>query len=239
LSTIFTLCIFSDIYIKEKFQTQGLSSKEAEKLANESLNEFWIGNNKIAAITKNRIIILDKTGKRIYFVFPGAKIYIETSLPLDPLNIRSNEVGTLLQRIQFQMAVTPTNETKKIKNRMCKKYIVENWTMDAGARKGEVKRIVWLTTAVPFNLDLYWDVVTHILKLVNDDEAFFTELDKIKGLSMESESIRTLQGTSVTTHQEVVEITEKTAPAGIYSVPNGYAKQEMLSIPDLLTLLRD
>jgi len=236
---LFTSMVFSDFYIKEKYQAGALNNKGKADIDEGTVSEYWIGNDKIAAQTENRTVILDNNANRIYFIFPGTKTYIESQFPMEPSKLRSTEVGNLLSRIQFQMSVSPTSEKKTIKNRSCTKYIISNWVVDGSNRKGEVKRTVWITSDVPFNLDLYWDIVTHLLKLVSDDQDFFKELEKSKGFPMKSESLRDLNGVPITTTQEIIEVSEKKAPTGIYSVPKGYKKQETLSVPDLLTLLKD
>jgi hypothetical protein len=239
LIMISTTVMLPDIYIKEKFQTGTLSNQPQKDLSGETENEFWIGKNRGTAITKNRIIILDKNEKRIFFILPASRIYVEGRLPMDAQVIRSTEAGALLQQVEFGMAVTPTDEKQTIKGRQCKKYRVDNWILENGKRKGELTRTLWITGTVPFDLDLYWELVTHILRLVSDSEDFFRELEKIKGFPMVSESFREVQGTTIKTRQEVVEIAEKTPPAGIYAIPSGYTRQETLSLPDLLTLLKD
>lgn len=229
-----------DTYIKEtsRMDLTKIPTK-SNKPVDESVNEFWLGNGKAIAITRSRVVILDKTRNRVFFVLPATKTYIESPLPMDSWSLRSNQVGAALERLEFKVAVTPTSRTKTIKNRLCKEYMVENWVLNRQQQTGEVKRTLWVTTDVPFKLDLYWEVVTLMLQLVNDDEGFFKEMAKIKGLTMASESYRTVQGLAAKTVQQVVEISEKKAPAGIYSVPPDYTKKETLSISDLVKILKD
>ena len=42
-----------------------------------------------------------------------------------------------------------------------------------------------------------------------------------------------VMGNSMNDDHEVVEISKKTAPAGIYAVPAGYTKQDKIDIPGM------
>ena len=56
---------------------------------------------------------------------------------------------------------------------------------------------------------------------------------KIKGFWISSETTMEMMGAKIRTTSEVVEISKKTPPAGVYSVPAGYTKQDKLSMQDM------
>ena len=51
------------------------------------------------------------------------------------------------------------------------------------------------------------------------------EMKKIKGLIVLSTGTTSMMGTDVKTTQELLEVSEKMAPAGTYNIPTGYKKQ--------------
>jgi hypothetical protein len=65
------------------------------------------------------------------------------------------------------------------------------------------------------------------------DDASIKELSKIKGFWIAQEMNGEAMGAKIHQKTEVVEITSKPAPAGVYSVPSGYTKQDTLSMQEL------
>jgi len=61
-----------------------------------------------------------------------------------------------------------------------------------------------------------------------------SELNKIKGLWVAYEMKAQSMGTEISSRAELVEISQKPAPAGIYTMPAGYQKRDKLSREDIL-----
>ena len=55
----------------------------------------------------------------------------------------------------------------------------------------------------------------------------------VEGFHMKMEMVMNMMGTDMKTTDEVVEIAEKPAPPGTYSVPEGYSKQEKFTFEDM------
>jgi hypothetical protein len=51
------------------------------------------------------------------------------------------------------------------------------------------------------------------------------EMEKIKGVVVLQEGTMSMMGTDVKSSQELLEVDEKSAPAGTYEPPSGYKKQ--------------
>ena len=58
-------------------------------------------------------------------------------------------------------------------------------------------------------------------------------MKKIKGFWISSETSSEMMGAKFRSVTETVEISKKSPPAGVYSVPAGYAKQDKFSMQDL------
>ena len=90
---------------------------------------------------------------------------------------------------------------------------------------------VWASTDVGFDTAAFnAKFLGNIMKgQMMMDDASIKELGKIKGFQIATES--EMFGAKSTT--EVVEIAKKTAPAGLYALPAGYAKTASLSMDAL------
>jgi len=94
---------------------------------------------------------------------------------------------------------------------------------------------VWATKDVPYSWekvtqDMMSQVMAAQLRL---NEKALQEFQKIKGQWIASETTMNMMGNDIRSTTEVVEITQKDAPPGTYSVPRGYTKKEKLSQEDL------
>ena len=63
--------------------------------------------------------------------------------------------------------------------------------------------------------------------------ASITEFMKINGYQVASEMTMNMMGANMKVTSQVVEITKKDAPAGVYSVPAGFTKKDTLSLQDM------
>ena len=59
------------------------------------------------------------------------------------------------------------------------------------------------------------------------------EMEKIKGFQIKSEMVMDMMGNEINTSFEVVEISEKSAPAGTYAAPEGYTKKDKFGMADM------
>jgi hypothetical protein len=70
-------------------------------------------------------------------------------------------------------------------------------------------------------------------ELSNYDDDLITELLKIDGFSVATESKTYIEGFSVTSRERVIDVSEKTAPPGVYAIPVGFSKKSELTLEDI------
>ncbi len=70
-------------------------------------------------------------------------------------------------------------------------------------------------------------------QMVGLDDASIKELSKINGFVIAQELTGDIMGAEIRQNSEVVEIADKPAPAGIYSVPDGYTQKDTLSMEEV------
>ncbi len=100
----------------------------------------------------------------------------------------------------------------------------------------KMKTKVWITKDVPFDWKTFMNKMflemAKVTMRLNDQS--IQELLKIDGFWIKSESTMNMMGSDINTYQEVVEISQKAAPAGTYTVPEGYKKLDKFSMADLM-----
>lgn len=215
-----------DIYIKTKHKTSEREFAGQKFPAQEEVFEQWIKDDAIASIMPKSKVIVDTKKNRFLVVDPDKKTYAETSLPLEIKNILPKEIAAMADMIQSTVSVTPTGKTKKIGKWNCKEYDVSIDMMMM-----QMKQTTWATTDVPFDWKKVAEMDSHLTKFQSQflGEASIKELLKIEGVPVFSESVVSVMGSEFKTLTEVVEISEKKAPEGMFSVPGDYQKQERLT----------
>lgn len=233
IAGISTLWLNADMYIKQRLHTDGYYYGGVNRAAEEDVDETWLGKKKIASFTKNRVTIVDLEKKRAFILNRNDKTYVESPLPLDLAKLAEDNIAPLLKATQYRGAVKDTGKTKKIGKWTCRRYEVNAYLLYAGTRRNESDSIYWASPDVPLDMEMYGHMKACAQKLTNYGAAFIEESKKIKGFVIARETLAYIKGFGVKSTKEVVEISEKDAPAGIYSIPGDYTKKEKLSIRDL------
>jgi hypothetical protein len=207
----------ADIYVKSKMHSDPMSVMGQSQPAQDSFSEQWIGDSLFAMLSEKNSSVLDLTKNILYIINHKAKTYIEAPLPFDFSSILPAQMATIGQK-------------KTVGTWKCDEYDV---TMNMMMMPMKMK--VYATTDVPFDLKGYMEKVygTSLKAQFRMDDASVKEMMKIQGFWIASETNMEMMGAKIRTTTEVVEISKKTPPAGVYSVPAGYTKQAKLSMQDM------
>ena len=221
----------ADVYIKSKTHTDPMSMMGQNTPAKDDIVEQWMGDDMFAMNTGGNGTVIDLKKGMIYIINHNAKSYIESTLPLDFSKLLPAEMAAMAQgMMKMTVTVTPNGQTKTIGSWPCTGYDVAMQMMMM-----PIKMSVWATTKVPFDLNKYMEktYAAQLAAQLRLDDAAIAEMKKIKGYWIANETIVEMMGSKMRTTSEVVEMTQKTPPAGVYSVPAGYKKQDKLSMQEM------
>ncbi|MHB8094240.1 MAG: DUF4412 domain-containing protein [Candidatus Aminicenantales bacterium] len=221
----------ADVYVKSKVHTDPVSMMGQNQPAQDMVSEQWIGNNQFATLSQKNSTVLD-LGKNVLYIINNAnKTYIEAPLPFEFSSILPAEMASMMQSMmKMTVTVAPTGQTKTVGQWSCKEYDV---TMNMMMMPMKLK--VYATAEVPAELKSFMEkaYATQLKATMRLDDAAVAEMAKIKGFWISSETTMEMMGSKIRSTSEVVEISQKTPPAGVYSVPAGYKKQDKLSMQDM------
>jgi hypothetical protein len=232
LCFLLVLSVFAgaDVYIKSKAHTDAFSMMGQSQPAKDETTEQWLGDDQFATITSAFTIIVDMKKNMLYWVNNGNKTYIESSLPFDFTKIVDAQMAQMMtQMMKMTVTVTPNGQTKTIGQWKCSGYdIALNMAMMP------MKMSVWASPDVPFDVEKFMKFQTTALKAtMRLDDAAVQEMMKVKGFWISTEINAEIMGAKMHSTTEVVEISKKTPPASVYSVPAGYTKKDKLSMEEL------
>ena len=229
LMAVVALFANADVYVKTKTHSDAVSIMGQTTPAKDDVTEQWISDNALAHIGKDQSFIIDLNRNVMDIINHGAKTYVEATLPVDFAKLLPPQAAAMAGMMQMSATVTPGTETKKIGNWNCHLYKVNMSVMGMA-----MPLTVWASTDVPFDTAKFATLFAALLKgQMRFDDASVKEYLKIKGFQIASEMNAEIMGAKIHTTSEALEIGLKTAPAGVYSVPKGYAKKDTLSMDEV------
>jgi hypothetical protein len=215
-----------DTYIKEKTHTDAITMLGMTvSPAQDTYEEIWVSGNKMRMdsydekgnLTDSTIWRGDRT--KMYFIDYANKTYGEMDL--------STDVSGVASMMEMTVKVTPTSESKKIKNWNCKKYVMKIETSIAGITSTTIYEI-WASEDVHIDYGRYMELSQSAISgLLSFTEDIAKELEKVKGYPVLSITTITTMGQSIKSTTELLEYdSHRSVSKGFYNVPKGYTKVE-------------
>lgn len=232
LSIVLSAALSADIYIKTVTQVDPINAMGQSIPARESISEQWISDDFYFVETGTGLAYLyDSKQNLIYLISHRTKSFLELRPPVDYTSLLPPELAPMAQALeQMTISVEPTGETKIINNIKCQGYRLQMTMM-----MYPVEIAIWASEELPVNLKKFLEKVWpefQKLELRASGQAA-SELSKVKGLWISQESRAQIMGMEVKARSEVMEISKKTPPKGIYTLPQGYRKKDRLEMADL------
>jgi hypothetical protein len=222
------LLLPADVYIKTNVHTDAFAMMGQNQPAKDEVTEQWVNNNQLANRSGDRVMIMDMNKKLMYVVNMKDKSFVETALPLDMSKLLPPEAASMASMMKVTVKVTPNGQKKKISQWNCAGYDV-----DMNMMMMQMKMKVWATTDVPFDWKMFSKMYSNVSKMNFMDDAAIAEFGKIAGYQVASEMSMDMMGSKMRVTSQVVEISQKPAPAGTYAVPAGFKKEKSLSMDDM------
>ena len=214
LTVVTVPLLTADVFIKQKVHTDAFSMMGQEQPETDVVQSVWMTERGISTIDakKSHIILFDK--KIQYSINHENKTY--TEIPFDFDKILKGITGDEGDTENMQQAMTGWN---------CTKYI-QKITMAMGS----IEIDVWASPDIKVEVNIYKKYATAIFSGMPGMQANMKklneELQKIKGVTVRSESAMNMMGTTIKTWTEVIELKEGKAPAKVFELPAGYTKTE-------------
>jgi len=232
----------ADIYMKQKVHTDELKVMGQTQPAKDEIMVFWLGENKTRTDQEagtSSILLREK--KVLYMIDHNKKTYSEMPLDLDKMFDEAAAAGAgedpemaeakkkmpgfmkgLMKGMMGSMSakVTETGETKKIGSWNCRKYLIE---MDMGVA-GKTNSEAWATEDLKIDYGLYFTSANAMMASQPGFDKIVKEMQKVKGVIVYQTTKISAMGADITSTTELLECTDKSAPAGNYDVPAGYKK---------------
>ena len=228
---IVPLAIQADVYIKQKNHTDAFQVMGKTEPAKDEVFVTWMGKDKARLDHGEDISIIVRQDKNVMYMINHAEMkYAEMGAGgLDDIltgaisgaGLSDEEKAQTQQMLKGfaqmmkpEATVTDTGETKKIKNWKCKKYIMKTKMMMMSSTSE-----IWATEDIKIDYELFRTLGFSVMAKTPGLKDMLEEMKKIKGITVLSTSSSSAIGAEVKSTQELLEVLEKSAPAGTYDVP--------------------
>jgi hypothetical protein len=242
-----SLFLGADVYTKsvERVKAFELMGKKQQETI--QMKDRWYGKNKYAEIGKDFSTIIDLDKGIMYFALHEPKIYVEIPTDIDGKKLfdfitsLSPKVAEAIKGIRITDAkVNLGSEKKKIANWDCTASEFEMVIIiPAINMMPKFKMKMWMTNDLPKDYEKFKELGEFFMKsivgMLNIDENSQEEMEKmesVEGFQIAADITIEIFGTRIEVESQSLEVTEKPAPPGIYSVPKGYTKKDINFIKD-------
>ena len=232
--------VMGDTFIKQTNHTDAVEIMGRKQAAVDDTMSIWLKDGKSCMqSTDGKTYIFDPRTAELYMVDPTAETY--SVIPMDMTAIfdeavegadeeNKAEVDAARKMMEsmvqsIKVTVTPTDETKTIKDWNTTKYVM-NMTMAMGNTTTEM----WVTEDIKIDMDIYKAVANSRMAAMPGYQKILAETRKIKGIPVLSVSQTAVMGSTIKTTVEILEVTEKEAPSGIFDIPSNYKEVDMMQV---------
>lgn len=191
----------------------------------EETSTVWLGQNRIREDTPDQSVIVNLDDKKIFIVKHKSKSYHALDLPIDIKKLIPEEMAPMFDSVMKQMVmdveVTPTDETRRIGDYDTKKSLVK-LKSPMGL---EMDLVVWASTGTGLDVDTYKRLALEMASMQPTGTEWISKVLAIPGFPVMRETTVKMNGSEMTTREELVGIEDKEPPAGIYAPPSDYKEE--------------
>lgn len=227
---------WADDYLKIRHRSEAYEVMGQKQAASEDIVETWLSKDMARMDTgSNSSVILRGDKQVIYALDHKQKTY--TEIPMNMGQAMSNMLGEMggteeQAQMMAQMmgammkikaGVVDTGRTQKAGQWSCRVY-----EMTLEMPMGDTVSEICATEDIGVDMGLYHQMAHAMMAGQQGFQEMLQEMEKIKGVSVQTVSTANVMGASMKTTEELLEHKKMSAPVGSFDIPVGYAKQRFM-----------
>jgi len=210
----------ADYVITKEKHTDRATVMGKEQPAKDSKEVTWIGKDHMRVEDGDKVTIVRLDLKKLYMLDTKAKTSSTVDLPVDMKKYLPEEMAPMMEQMFSKMTVTvtPTKETKKVKDWETTKYTM-TMTLPMG---GSMDQEMWVAKDAGGKREGWQELYAAIMSANPVRAGMIDEMKKIEGVPVVVERTQKMMGAEIKSRETVVSIEEKEAAEGFYDVPKDY-----------------
>jgi hypothetical protein len=229
LSVLVVACVLAvpawatETLITKRKITDTITAKGMEKPLEIQTELTWLGKDRLRVDVGNWTTLVRSDLGKLYQINHDAKSYSVVDLPFDLKKYITPEEAKKAEDAvaKVTVTVTPTTETKKIKDWNATKYVM---TLNV-PKRGVFTEQIWAVNDVGFDTKAWFEMMSVRMSLQPVGALMAAEQKKIVGMPVFIERSQVLGKNSFTGRDEVLSIECKEAPAGTFDLPKDYKEK--------------
>ncbi len=210
----------ADLKIVKQVHRDGFTVMGQSQPAEDTEQVTWIGDGRMHMDMGDSATIVRLDQMKLYSIDHTAQTYNVLDLPVDLEKLLPPEMKPMLQMMQFEVKVTPTDEYRQVGEWKARRYDVEMTT-----RVMNMKMTQWAAEVGGYEPSAFNEMYVHLNSLQPGMADAVNELRKVDGYVVEQESTITMMGNDIKSTEKAVSIEQADPPAGLYEPPDGYTEK--------------
>lgn len=223
------LCLISlpafagDLVIHSTHHQDAAKAMGVDMPAEDKTSVTWFGKDRMRYESGDEVTIVRTDLKKMWRIDTKAKTYQAIDMPFDLKKYMPEEQYKMMEQFfaNVKVTLTPTQETKKIRDWNCTKYTL---TISM-PMMGDMTQDMWATKDITGDrtaaMEMYVAMQSVMLGGMGGN-TLATEMKKVEGFVVLSEQTRGMGRTKFTSKDEVTSIETKDAPEGAYDLPKDF-----------------
>jgi hypothetical protein len=191
--------------------------------AKDSTSVTWMGKDRMRNEEGTEVTIVRADQKKMYLLDTKAKTYSVLDMPVQIEKFIPEEMAPMMTSMfaSMKMTVTPTTETKKVRDWTATKY-----TMSMTMPMGSSTQVVWATKDVAYDPAAFQQLKSAMMSLMPGGASMAEEWKKVEGFPVLTETTQTMMGTEIKATETVTSVESKEPAEGLYEVPKDFTLKE-------------
>ncbi len=233
--------IASDLVVHKEKHTDPVSTGGQTRPAEDTVQVLWIGKDRLRFEEGEKVTIVRADLKKMYLLDMEARTCSTVDLPLDLKKYMPADAAPMMEKMlsRSRPTVTPTGETKKIKDWNATRYTV-TMTMptmethsatptgaEASSRVagGGTTQEIWVTEDIGADHAGWQEMYASLLSANPFQAALADEMKELGGFPVLVETTRKMGPAEIKSHEAVTSVEVQEAAAGFYDVPAGFTEK--------------
>jgi len=228
-----TPALCADLVMTSQKHTDAMQMGPQETPAKDTTEVLWVGKDHMRTEAGDKVTIVRMDLKKMYMLDMKAKTVSTLDLPVDLSKLVPPEAAPMLKMMsEMKITVTPTTETKKIKDWNTTKYTM-TMHMDMDMRMGvDITQDMWVTKDIPLDRANWQEMNRTMMSASLGTSAMAEEMKKVDGVPVLTERTQSVMGTAFKSRVEVISVEQKDPAAGFYDVPKDFTEKPFNPMED-------
>ncbi|MBI5363243.1 MAG: DUF4412 domain-containing protein [Planctomycetes bacterium] len=213
----------ADFVITRSKHTDAAKVMGRDQAAQDSTEVTWMAKDRMRVEEGDRVTIVRTDLKKLFMLDLKAKTYTAVDLPFDMKKYVPAELAQMIEPMMAQMktTVTPTTETKKVKDWNATRYTVAM----TGPMGASFTQEMWVTKDVAVDPAALKAMQETLMSVSMMAAPMAAEMKKLDGLVLVLERTQKVMGAEIKSKEEVTAIEQKEPAAGLYDLPEGFTEK--------------